>query len=36
MKHFFDINCKEKGKGYQARDKRNNIDPDFLFCKAGV
>ena len=36
MKRFFDLNCKEKGKGYNARKRRNNIEPDFSFCKTGA
>ena len=36
MKRFFDINCKEKGKDYDALKRRNYVEPTFEFCNAGA
>jgi len=36
MKGYFDMNCKEKGKGYNPVIRRGNQIPDFSFCKGGV
>ncbi|EAR97141.2 EB1 protein (macronuclear) [Tetrahymena thermophila SB210] len=36
MKAYFDINCKEKGRGYDALKRRGNVVPYFGFCKGGV
>ncbi|KAL4488947.1 hypothetical protein ABPG72_005734 [Tetrahymena utriculariae] len=36
MKAYFDVNCKEKGRGYDALKRRGNVVPYFGFCKGGV
>lgn len=36
MKRFFDLNCKEKGKGYDAVKRRNGVEPDLSFCGHGA
>ncbi|KAL4441708.1 hypothetical protein ABPG74_008705 [Tetrahymena malaccensis] len=36
IKAYFDINCKEKGRGYDALKRRGNVVPYFGFCKGGV
>lgn len=36
MKAYFDFNCKEKGKGYDAAKRRGNATPYIGFCKGGV
>jgi hypothetical protein len=36
MKAYFDFNCKDKGKGYNALKKRGNLTPYFGFCKGGA
>jgi hypothetical protein len=32
MKRFFDLNCKEKGKDYDAESRRNYAMIDLSFC----
>ena len=36
MKRFFELNCKDKGKGYDAKKRRNYADPDLSFAGGGV
>ena len=36
LKAYFDYNCKDKGKGYDALKRRGNAVPYFGFCKGGV
>lgn len=36
MKRFFDLNCKDKGKGYEAKKRRGFQEPDLSFCVGGV
>lgn len=36
MKRFFDINCKDKGRSYDPKKKRNYEEPDLSFSVGGV
>ncbi|KAL4465704.1 hypothetical protein ABPG72_012386 [Tetrahymena utriculariae] len=36
MKRFFELNCKDKGKGYEAKKRRGFQEPDLSFCGGGV
>lgn len=35
MKGYFDLNCKEKGKGYDAKKRRGGAEVSFPFCTGG-
>lgn len=36
MKRFFEINCKDKGRGYDPKKRRGMAEPDLSFCVGGV
>lgn len=36
MKRFFDLNSKDKGRGYEAKKRRGMVEPDLTFIVGGV